>query len=105
VERSVAFFFGDSLGDPLADAILAFLRTAPEGITLSEIHKHSSGHWSAEEIRAALTKLAREGLANVVKQPTKGRPKEVWTLSTGLYPHTSQNTRADSEGWEESLAE
>jgi hypothetical protein len=62
--RCAAYVFGDSLGDPAAEKILAALRAAPGGLTRSEI---SVGVFrrnaTAERIRGALAFLVLHGLA------------------------------------------
>src|SRR5262249_20733110 len=42
-ERSAAYIFGDSTGDPKADRILAALREAPQGLTRTEIRRNVFG--------------------------------------------------------------
>jgi hypothetical protein len=83
VERCTRFFLGDALGDPIADAILAALRASTHGLTRTEISKLSANHWTADDIGAALQKLATEGLAVAEKAPTKGRSAERWTTVRG----------------------
>src|SRR5262249_30290029 len=39
-ESSARYIFGDALGDPVADEVLAAIRSRPEGMTRSEIRDH-----------------------------------------------------------------
>lgn len=79
VEESTRFFFGDSLGDPIADSILAALRDRGElGLARSEISALSGRHWSSDQIDDALQRLATDGLAIGESVKTAGRSKEVW---------------------------
>ncbi|HKW09660.1 MAG TPA: hypothetical protein VJO33_04725, partial [Gemmatimonadaceae bacterium] len=78
VEASTRFILGNSLGDPIADAILLALRGNPEGLARTAIHKLSAGHWSTKEITSALQRLSGDGLAFWEKTRGKGRPAERW---------------------------
>lgn len=77
---SAQFIFGDSLGDPTADAILNALRNAPNGLDRTEISSLFARHKRSEEISRALAALQEYGLAKL--QPLvcdgTGRPSEVW---------------------------
>jgi hypothetical protein len=78
-ERSVRFLFGDSTGNPDADVILRALRDkGPDGLTRTEIANVFGRHASAIRIERALRLLAKAGLANSQKVPTRGRPEERW---------------------------
>ena len=80
-EASARHIFGDALGDPVADEILAALRAAPEGLTRNDIRELFGRHKRSHEIGRALGVLARQGLATCARQETAGRPAEVWTLT------------------------
>ena len=56
-EASARYIFGDALGDPVADELLAALRGRPAGLTRTEISGHFGRHRRAEEIGRALTAL------------------------------------------------
>jgi hypothetical protein len=83
-DRSAAYLFGGSVGDRDADAILATLRSKPEGMTRSEIRRvvfHD--HRTSDEVTRALGLLLRHGL--VVRHQiadTGGRPAERWFATT-----------------------
>jgi hypothetical protein len=77
-EDSARLIFGDRLGDHVADEILMLLRSAPAGVTRTEIVNHFARHVSAERLDAALRLLLREGLASPERRQTAGRPMEVW---------------------------
>jgi hypothetical protein len=78
VEASVRHIFGNRLGDPLADEILALLRASPGGLTRSQLQDHFSRNRSAEQISRALALLAEHRLAVQETVQTGGRPAEVW---------------------------
>lgn len=80
-ERSARFIFGASLGDPLADELLAHLRQRPEGVTRTEIRDLFVRHAQRSQIDRALSTLRANGLARVEKTPTGGRPEERWFAS------------------------
>ena len=77
---SAAFIFGDALGDPVADDLLAALRVAGSaGMTRTEIRDHFRRHQSRERINAALTLLQSRKRAAVVRRTdTGGAPAEIW---------------------------
>jgi hypothetical protein len=73
--ESARIIFGDSLGDPIADRLLAAVRSsAEEGLTGRELDRALSGHASKEQIRAALGELERKGLVVTFTEQTGGRP-------------------------------
>jgi hypothetical protein len=72
-DASCRFIFGDSLGDPVADAILSVLRGSAKGLTKSEIIKNVfQGNRSVADIDRALLTLAQCGLARSVTQQSTG---------------------------------
>jgi hypothetical protein len=78
-DRSVSFVFGDSTGDPDADAILAALRADPAaGLSRSDVRDLFGRHRSSARIEAALGRLADAGLARSESIVTGGRPSEIW---------------------------
>lgn len=78
VEDSAAFIFGATLGNPVADEILARLKEKPNGLTKTEIHALFQGHRPNNEINSALTLLYDAGLAYRIVVQTGGRPAERW---------------------------
>jgi len=82
-EASAAYIFGDSLGDPVADELLAALRRAGDaGLTRTAIRDLLGRHQRAERINAALDLLASRGLTRKTDEQTGGRPSEVWRAAT-----------------------
>jgi hypothetical protein len=78
-DRSAAHLFGGSTGDSTADAILAALRTKPDGMTRSEIRRRVfNDNKPAAEVTRALGILERYRLARRELTPTDGRPAERW---------------------------
>jgi hypothetical protein len=75
---SAQFIFGDSLGYPEADRILAALRAAPGGLTRTEIRDLFSRNQREPVIEGALTALEERGLARRAILQTGGRPTERW---------------------------
>jgi hypothetical protein len=82
VERSVAFVFGDSLGNAVADDLLRLLRSCPEGLTRTEISSYFQRNYSAERIGQALGLLLQHKLVRRDQEKTEGRPAERW-FATG----------------------
>ena len=77
-EASVGCVFGDRLGDPDADAILAALRAHRDGMTRTEIRDIFLRNLSAARIERALATLRKVNLASFEKLTTGGRPTEIW---------------------------
>lgn len=78
-EDSARYIFGERLGDPTADAILAALRARPAGMTRTEVSVNVfSRNKSAEEISRALNRLLSQGLVAVTTVETAGRSAEIW---------------------------
>ncbi len=89
-EESVRHVFGHSLGNPIADQLLAALDAAPAGLTRTDMHNGLFGrHVSAEQLDTALTLLQSLGLAHGVRSTTAGRPEERWFA--GLRPANEAN--------------
>lgn len=79
-EDSARYIFGDSLGNPDADAILAALCEAgAAGLTRTEINEQVFKRNRAKaEIERALNVLVEHGLTEFKPDPTEGRPAERW---------------------------
>lgn len=81
---SARFIFGDSLGNPAADDILAALRaTGACGLSRSEMSREVFGrNRSTREITQALGVLSELGLAyGEVDRSGAGRPVERWFVT------------------------
>ena len=77
-EASARYIFGDALGDPLADEILAALRRNPAGLTRTEISGLFNRHRTAGQIGIALKLLLKEAKVRTETLDSGGRPAEVW---------------------------
>jgi hypothetical protein len=79
-ERSVRHIFGDLVGDPVADKILAALRAKkPDGLTLTEVWDLFGRHVSAWKINVALDALVATRLIEKTKdKSTGGRAADRW---------------------------
>src|SRR5262249_33436133 len=76
-ERSARYIFGDRTGDRDADRILEALRSAPNGMTRSEIRRGIFGdHKPAEHVASKLGFLFHLGLVQTESLPTGGRSAE-----------------------------
>jgi hypothetical protein len=77
-EQSARFVFGDALGEPVADGILAALRQAPDGLTRTQISEVFDHHVTANKLAQGFQILQRAGLVTPEKRATDGRPAVVW---------------------------
>lgn len=80
-KESARTLFGGSLGDRVADDIIAELRGKPDGMTRSELRDFFSRNVSSPRIGTALALLARLGLARGRRETPaggKGRRAERW---------------------------
>lgn len=82
-EDSARYIFGQRLGDPMADELLAVLRRRQEGMTRTEIRDWFGRHRKSHEIERALGILARQRLAFPEECPSGGRHVERWRSVTG----------------------
>jgi hypothetical protein len=82
-EDSARYVFGDQIGDPLADRILAALRQSSEEFTRTDIYNLCGRNKSTAQIGAALTVLRERGLISLRNEPTEGRPVELWSAVRG----------------------
>jgi hypothetical protein len=73
--RCSQYVFGDNLGNPQAEKILAALKDVfPAGLTRAEISNQVFGrHETSEAIKAALAVLLEAAKIREVKEPTAGR--------------------------------
>ncbi|KAF0247047.1 MAG: hypothetical protein FD180_164 [Planctomycetota bacterium] len=94
-EDSARTIFGESLGSPFADELLAHLRGRSEGLTRTDIRDLFSRH-SSEKVTKALEVLAGAGLAELRLGPSSGgRRPEVWHA---LQPTATKATEATNHG-------
>ena len=86
-ERTAAFVFGDSLGDPVADELWRAISVAPGGLTRSELRDLFARNRPRAQIDTALGLLQRAGRITCQLRPGQGRPAEVWTASSTTVTH------------------
>jgi hypothetical protein len=79
-ERTCRWIWGDALGDPLADEILAALRRGGP-MTRNDIYELFKRHERRARIEQALGRLLMTGLATCTKESTGGRAAEIWTAT------------------------
>jgi hypothetical protein len=79
-EASIRSVFRTTTGHRLADYLLALLRTAPNGLTRTELSGALGNNRRADEIHEALERLLEYGLASCVKSTATrgGRPAHRW---------------------------
>jgi hypothetical protein len=83
-ERSCEWLFGDTLGDPVADDILAALRSRlPEGMTRTELRDLFQRNRTSDQIGAALVLLMKSGRVRMETRASGGRPIETWFATEG----------------------
>ncbi len=80
VESSSRYIFGESLGDPRAEKLLAALKAAPQGLTQSEISiSVFARNLAKSEQEKMLGELLNLGLVHrTTRQGGRGRPAVVW---------------------------
>jgi hypothetical protein len=85
-EDSARFIFGDQLGDPAADKLLAALRGATDGLTRKDIsHGVFQRNLPGERLGALLSDLLTQGLIHKrADHATGGRPAERWYTGMGI---------------------
>jgi len=81
-EASVRYIFGNAIGDPIADQILAALKNSQKGFTRTEISNLFGRNIKADRLQKALTSLQIHGLALVEALETDGRKAEIWKAVT-----------------------
>jgi len=84
-QASVAWCFGNSVGNPIADSIVKALETAGQnGLTRTDITNLLGRNQPAEKIARALATVLNRELATCRTVPPgdgKGRPTETWYLN------------------------
>jgi hypothetical protein len=80
-EDSVRYIFGNSIGDPIADAILRALRSSSDSMSRTDLHQLFRRNLSAERLEKALALLEGYGFVQRAEHssgPLGGRPTEKW---------------------------
>jgi hypothetical protein len=77
-EDSARYIFGQQLGDPVADAIVAAIKESATGLTRTEMSFLFGKNKSSERIEQALTLLQEHGRIARRTEKTEGRSREVW---------------------------
>ncbi len=80
---SARYIFRTSLGDPVADEILAALQSSAAGLVRTEINHLFQRNKPRAEIERALLMLKELKLATAQKEETDGRPAERWRVKGG----------------------
>jgi hypothetical protein len=75
-EDSARFIFGNSTGDGTTDKVLSAIREQEQ--TMRDLHSKLGNHCSASRLRSILQQLASKGLIRCRKEPSGGRPIEIW---------------------------
>jgi hypothetical protein len=76
--QTIAYVFGTSTGNRIADRILGELRGTPAGLARTGMHKLFDRHVTADEIDRALALLHSMKLAEGRRIATGGRPTDTW---------------------------
>ena len=80
---SAAYIFGDSIGDEVADKLLAAVRASgSDGLDGTQQRDLFGRHVGADRLKAARQLLAENRLARTVTEDTGGRPR-IRTIATG----------------------
>jgi len=77
-DASTRYIFGDATGDPIADRVLAALRTSGP-MAQTEINELFGRHVPASRLSRALETLLAVGLVRSASEQTGGRPRVIWT--------------------------
>lgn len=84
VRATVHYFFGGSIGNPLAEEIHVLLQTRPAGVGRNELRDHFGRHKSAHDVARAVAALRDHGLIEITTEKpgpgSGGRPREVIKL-------------------------
>jgi hypothetical protein len=81
-QASAKRIFGDVLGLPLADRIVALLR-AKGPMTTTDMHNALKRHAQGADLQAALDTLESKGKVRKITTPTKGRPSVTYEALGG----------------------
>ena len=73
-QASATFVWGDSLGDPVADGILAALRSAEDGMSRWDLMNLFHRHKSSKALDRGIATLMERGLIRSETEETTGRP-------------------------------
>jgi Protein of unknown function (DUF3987) len=92
-ERTVAYVFGDSLGDPVADELWSAISAAPGGLGRSEIRDLFARNRPRAQIDNALSVLRQAGRVTRQLRPGPGRPTEIWTASSTIAANHNDGRR------------
>lgn len=79
-ENSARYIFQRTTGDKLANEILEFLRTKPEGVTRTQVNDYFGGHKSSDQLLGSLSVLEKLGIIRKETGHTGGRAQEIWIL-------------------------
>ena len=81
-EASVRLVFGNALGDPNEEKLLAALKASPDGLTKSQINVNVFGrHKKTVKLAAMLSDLLTQGLIHRKTDPSAGgRKSERWLV-------------------------
>lgn len=77
-EDSATYIFGRSLGDRVAETILAAIEESPNGITRTGLSDLLRRHCKAETITSALQRLERLGRVHCERENTGGAPRTLY---------------------------
>jgi hypothetical protein len=80
-EASARYIFGEELGDTDADEVLRAVRESPDGLTTNQLRDHFSGHWDSKRTGRALSSLSDQGIVEVGKESTAGRPAKRYRVT------------------------
>jgi Protein of unknown function (DUF3987) len=75
-EASAKYIFGETLGDPVADTILTWIKESDGGRTKTEIRDLFGRNKSSARIDTALDLLKEHGKITMLKETSGGRPTE-----------------------------
>ena len=92
---SLSYIFSQSVGDPLADSILEYLKTGEK--SRSDIRTYVGGRVQASQIDSSLALLAKYGLAHMRREETGGRPAEVWVYGREISEETEESPTDQKE--------
>lgn len=77
-EASVRYLFGDATGDYMADRVLAYLRSVPEGASRTDLHRACGNNVSAARFDAAIGTLMTARRIAHESQPGEGTKPVQW---------------------------